>query len=161
MSEINSTAPWIGPPEDLEELPQLFEQFSQVTAKLTASHEVLLDQVGSLKTELAAKNLRLERKKRLEALGRVAAGVAHEFRNPLGGIRLTVDALIGAGLGEDAEKRLLHIQRAVFHLDHIVRDLLTFTRSDPLSLGDVNIREIVEQSVELAFPDQGGGRCRP
>ena len=122
------------------------------TRSLQTAHDALLDQVHSLKEELAAKNRRLERKKRLEALGRVAAGVAHEFRNPLGGIRLTVDALLGDQPTERAQKRLEHVQRATTHLDRIVQDLLTFTRSAPLERHPVPVPELLEAVLEIAFP---------
>ncbi|MEE8142784.1 MAG: ATP-binding protein [Planctomycetota bacterium] len=127
-----------------------------MTANLVVSHETLLLQVRSLEQELAAKNRRLERKKRLEALGRVAAGVAHEFRNPLGGIRLTVDTLLRDEPGLRAEERLHHIQKAVAHLNLIVEELLTFTRADSLKLVPIDVRELVEGAVELAF-GQGNG----
>ncbi len=153
MTEAKGSVPAITIPEAVEDLPRLFEEFSRVTSNLVASHDALLLQVKSLKQELAAKNHRLERKKRLEALGRVAAGVAHEFRNPLGGVRLTVDGLLRGRPSKRSTERLHHIQKAITHLDHIVDELLTFTRTDPLELEAVKTRELVEGAVEIAFPD--------
>lgn len=141
---------------EVDDLPRLFEEFQKVTAELVATHDGLQAEVSSLKAELESKNQRLERKKRLEALGRVAAGVAHEFRNPLGSMRLTVDALLAKEHTERSHARLQHISRAVDHLDHVVGELLTFTRDQPLERERITIGELLESALEMACPDLNG-----
>lgn len=134
-----------------DELSRLFAEVGRATAQLQAAHDALLAEVASLKGELAETHRRLERKKRLEALGRVAAGVAHEFRNPLGGIRLTVDALLAGTPSAETRSRLAHVQSAVGHLDRIVQDLLTFTRARSLDRSPVEVAELVRHSLALTF----------
>ncbi|MCI0650613.1 MAG: ATP-binding protein [Planctomycetes bacterium] len=134
------------------EIARLFEDFSRATSQLVAAHEALQAQVDLLKEELAQKNRRLERKKRLEALGRVAAGVAHEFRNPLGGVRLTIDALLKDAPSERGRARLEHVKRAVLHLNRIVEDLLSFARNRPLERTRAFAAALVSEAVEIAFP---------
>lgn len=136
------------------ELAGLFDQFSQIAEELVHSHDLLRGQVASLEAELAAKDIRLERKKRLEALGRVAAGVAHEFRNPLGGIRLTVDALRPGAATPASVRRLNHIEQAVVHLNRIVEDLLTFTGSSSLERGPLDWSEVLGRTLNLVYPEQ-------
>lgn len=158
-----------------EELRRLLEEYKGVTARLVSSHDTLRAQLAEVRLELAAKDRELERRKRLEALGRVAAGVAHEFRNPLGGIRLTIDALrrerggerardpspSPTDPGEEAERleRLDRIARAVEHLDRIVSDLMTFTRDPPLELRPHPVGELVDAAAEIAF--SGVGEAAP
>ena len=137
--------------EEMQDLPRLFEEFSRTTADLVATHGALCAEVESLKQELADKSRLLERKKRLEALGRVAAGVAHEFRNPLGGIRLSVDALLEAQPDPQARERLENVRRAVEHLNHIVGDLLTFTVQEVGNRIPIPCRDLVEHSLAMAF----------
>ncbi len=135
-----------------DDLPKLFEEFSRVTTELAASHDVLLAEVEALRDELAAKNRRLEHKKRLEALGRVAAGVAHEFRNPLGGIRLSCEAVLKRCHPEDASRaRLKHVLTAVDHLNRIVSELLTFTRDEPVRRESTRVESLVEEATRVAF----------
>lgn len=134
-------------------LAQLFEEVTRATEDLASSHDSLLGEVARLKEELAVKNRRLERKKRLEAIGRVAAGVAHEFRNPLGGIRLYADQIRKAPRAEKSVERVDQILAAVTHLDHIVEDLLTYTRNQSLERSPQSMSELVEAAVSLAYPD--------
>src|SRR5215217_5132730 len=59
----------------------------------TCNNEQLNHTVQTLRHELGEKNRLLERKNRLAALGEMAAGMAHEIRNPLGGIQLYASML--------------------------------------------------------------------
>ncbi len=138
-------------PSEGAELHHLLEEYKGVTARLVASHDTLRAQLAGVRQQLAEKNVELERKKRLEALGRVAAGVAHEFRNPLGGIRLTIDTLRRDLVGPRPNERLDRIARAVEHLDRIVEDLMTFTRDQVLERELQPVGELIDDAAEIAF----------
>src|SRR2546423_10960016 len=77
----------------IEELGRIILAYSEVTEKLQQSHEQLTGTVAALQAELGEKSRLLERKERLAALGEMAAGMAHEIRNPLGGIQLYASLL--------------------------------------------------------------------
>lgn len=72
----------------LDELAELVRAYNDVTEKLRRSHETLSAEVVRLRGELASADAQLQRSKRLSALGEMAAGIAHEIRNPLAGIQL-------------------------------------------------------------------------
>ncbi len=69
---------------------ELMHSFNEVTQQLEHTHDALREQVASLQGELAEANDRLRRSRSLAALGEMAAGIAHEIRNPLGSIALNV-----------------------------------------------------------------------
>src|SRR3954469_25734596 len=77
----------------IEELGRIIMAYSEVTERLQQSHDQLTQTVQTLRQELSEKNQLLERSNRLAALGEMAAGMAHEIRNPLGGIQLYASLL--------------------------------------------------------------------
>src|SRR5690606_31527885 len=72
----------------LDDLAQVIEAYNHVTEKLQRSHDALHTEVTRLRQQLAAADAQLQRSKRLAALGEMAAGIAHEVRNPLAAIHL-------------------------------------------------------------------------
>jgi signal transduction histidine kinase len=114
---------------DAVEFAELVRAFNEVTARLESTHGALRLEVSSLKDELAEAQARLRRSRQLAALGEMAAGIAHEIRNPLGAIGLTLEALT-EDLADRPEQLELcgRVTRAVARLDAIVGDVLAFAR---------------------------------
>jgi len=115
-----------GSPGDLEDL---LRTFNDVTSKLQRTHETLRAEVSRLQGELEQANRRLRRSRELAALGEMAAGIAHEIRNPLGSIKLYTEALEADLRGDEASHgTAVKIGSAVEGLDRIVGDVLAFAR---------------------------------
>lgn len=116
-----------------DEIARLGAAFNDMTRKLRANRE---------------RERQMVRREKLSALGRLAAGVAHDVRNPLHSISLTLDHLTEAGRPESDERqrefdRSVEIIRGeVRRLDRLVGNFLRFARSDrreraPIDLGDL------------------------
>ena len=72
----------------VEDLRALLQSVTETTEQLQSTHSTLHEQVAMLQHELAQANSQLRRSRQLAALGEMAAGIAHELRNPLGSIQL-------------------------------------------------------------------------
>jgi signal transduction histidine kinase len=134
----------------IEELGRIILAYSEVTERLQQSHDQLNQQVENLRHELSEKNRLLERKNRLAALGEMAAGMAHEIRNPLGGIQLYASLLSKDISDRPASKQLVDkIASGVKRLESLVSQVLHFTREINVNISEMDLAETVTQAVEL------------
>ena len=150
---MNSATPTT--PQDtarrMEELGRIILAYSDVTAKLQKSHDQLTITVKSLQEELSEKNRLLERKNRLAALGEMAAGMAHEIRNPLGGIQLYASILAGdLADREDSLGLVRKISGGVKRLEALVTQVLQFAREVHVDARPMDLAAVIDQAVELA-----------
>jgi len=153
MSTRMSTAPpeQMTLPEGLgiDDLRALMHSVTETTERLQATHTTLHEQVARLQRELAEANSQLRRSRQLAALGEMAAGIAHELRNPLGSIQLYVQMLEEDLAGDDAQTDLCRkISRAVSGLDAIVRDVLQFARDTVLRPEPVELSRAFDDALD-------------
>lgn len=136
-------------PTEAATLAQLLSAFNEVSARVTRSHEALVGEVTRLKAELAAANEQLRRSEQLAALGEMAAGIAHEIRNPLGSIQLYAGMLV-EDLGDRPPQLEIaqKIGRAVRGLNGIVNDVLAFSREIKVRPVEISAGELLHGAVE-------------
>ncbi|MCA9283920.1 MAG: hypothetical protein KDA22_01805 [Phycisphaerales bacterium] len=135
-------------PIDAAGLEELMRSFNAVTEQLVSTHGALQSQVTSLKGELAEANARLRRTEALAALGEMAAGIAHEIRNPLGSIRLYTQVLRDEVEGRNEARRLCErIEAATIRLDEVVREVLAFARHTDLRVQPHDPQEILDRAL--------------
>ena len=92
----------------------------------------------------------------LTALGEMSATVAHEIRNPLGGIGGFADVLARKLDSDDPRRRLVvKITEGIDRLNSVVSNLLTYTRPAQLNLRPVDFVEVVEDCVGFFEIDAG------
>jgi signal transduction histidine kinase len=135
----------------IEELGRIIMAYSEMTERLQQSHEQLKSQVVKLRSELSEKSRLLERRNRLAALGEMAAGLAHEIRNPLGGIQLYA-GMLGQDLVDRPESQQIvrKITNGVKRLESLVSQVLQFTREIRADIRECDLAQIAADAVEMA-----------
>jgi PAS domain S-box-containing protein len=130
--------------------------FAPPTTGTTSVDDIVLFAVGQ---DITEENARLERAKHTEKLatvGTLAAGLAHEIRNPLNGAQLHL-AFLERALGRSgADTEVLDavsvIADEVRRLASLVTEFLDFARPRPLTLRPVRLAERIERAGQLVAP---------
>lgn len=149
-----------------DEVGELAQSFNQMSSQLrnardeiTAWNRTLEDRVLEKTSELKKAAERMLHVEKMATIGKMAAVVAHEINNPLSGI-LTYSKLvkrwIERGIFDDLPKR----QEMAENLDlvatesrrcgELVKNLLSFSRTNPINLEWIQINPIVDRVVKLA-----------
>lgn len=98
------------------------------------------------------------RQNRLALMGTMAASVAHEIRNPLNSLTLSIEFLkrrarnIGSSAAPDLDEDLSSMQHEVKRLDQVVRDFADLSREPRIETRPMPLRDAIEHVVRLFRP---------
>ncbi len=91
----------------------------------------------------------LRMSEKLAAVGKLAAGIAHEIRNPLAGISGSAQLLMGSSALHEEDTQLLKIiQRESTRLDGLITEFLEYVKPQDLDLKKIDLVAIAKESVE-------------
>lgn len=112
---------------DVADLPHLPSTGERELDRIVSALNEAGTRLAAARTEAEAMARRVADAERLAALGRVAAGLAHEVRNPLAAMRIRAENALAAG--DDTRRRdaLGAVLAQVARLDRLVADLLAMT----------------------------------
>jgi signal transduction histidine kinase len=133
-------------------LQGLRASYSELEAR-AARVERELQQANHERSELAE---RLHAADKLAALGTMAAGIAHEIRNPLNAVRGFAELLMRAGHEGRSGAWAANIVAGVCEVDAIIDNLLSFGSPQKLRLEAVDGRELLESAARLARAEREG-----
>jgi two-component system NtrC family sensor kinase len=128
----------------------MLKSLRQMKADLEEWGRTLEDKVKQRTEELVVMQTRVAQSERLASLGMLAAGVAHEINNPLGGI-LSLTALTIEDMQPDDPSRenLEEVVKQTERCRDIVRGLLEFSRQSQMTTELVNLNKSVQDTLAL------------
>lgn len=123
-----------------DELGQLSARFNEMTAGLEVTREL---------------ESKLQQAEKSAVVGRLASAIAHEIRNPLNYINLTLDQLRAKFVPEDEkkaevfEKLTLQLKLEVARINQQVSDFLRYSRPLKLDIKPTPIRDVIDDSLNI------------
>ena len=129
--------------------------YSSERQRLLSNVQQLNDQLIAAQTDLVSTQMQLIQAEKLDSLGRIAASVAHEVKNPLATLQMGVDFFntqrgeISAVAGEMVD----YMQEAIERAELIIREMLDFSRSEQLSLQPCSVNDVVAGALRMILPE--------
>lgn len=123
-----------------DEMGQLSLRFNEMTAQLEKTREL---------------EAQLQQAEKSAVVGRLGSAIAHEIRNPLNYINLTLDHLRSKFTPDDAEKRetferlTAQLKAEVARINHQISDFLNYSRPAKANLQPTDARQVVEDSLRI------------
>ncbi len=110
----------------------------------------LMCDVSDARSALEENRRRLVNAEKLAVVGKLAAGVAHEIRNPLTAVKMWLFS-IRKTIGEapELDRKFDIVSAEITRLEKIVRNFLEFSRPPALELGEQSVAAIVDRTLEL------------
>jgi PAS domain S-box-containing protein len=132
---------------DITERKRFEERLQKANQELAASEAAL----RKSHEELKAAQLQLIQAEKMESVGTLAAGVAHEVKNPLAILMMGVNYLTKklGGAEENMQQVLKEMREAIDRADTITRGLLDFSSSRQLAIKPENINTLIEETLRL------------
>lgn len=126
--------------------------------QLANSFDSMVDRLDIAKTELEELHFhQMERADRLASVGEMAAGIAHEIKNPLTGIAAAVSIIKDDFSAEDPRSEILNeVLEQVKRLDKTVNDMLFFGKPSAPEFVYADINGILNKTLVFASQYKGG-----
>ena len=132
---------------DITELKQAQEQLIETNAKLTAA----LAGLRQSHEELKLTQLQLIQAEKLQSLGQMAAGVAHEIKNPLAILHMGIGCLGETPFAGDEQMDgiVTEMKNAVHRAETIVRDMLDYSAAKDLALEQIALDSLITRTMRI------------
>jgi signal transduction histidine kinase len=122
---------------------------------------VYRDMIAPLRLKLVESQSLAERNEKLASLGMLAAGVAHEIRNPLTAIKAALyiqQKKFQPGSAERADVEV--VEREILRLERIVNDFLQFARPTDPKLVEISADQVLLETQRLMAPQLASNKIR-
>jgi len=128
----------------------------QIAHSPSETEDVVVFAIGRDVTDETARAERLRQQEKLAAIGTLAAGLAHEIRNPLNGAHLHITflerGLRKSGAPDDALEAVKVVSDEIKRLSSLVTEFLDFARPKPLDRNPVVVQRLCEKIATFLAP---------
>lgn len=133
-----------------EEVLALASALSAALARASLVHELkaTCERLAESNREIEAANLKLLQSRKLAAIGRMAAGAAHEMNNPLAIISGRAQLLLKKERSKEAQEQLTIITTQCDRLSKIISDLLGFARPAKPDIRKGDLNEAIKAALD-------------
>lgn len=122
-----------------DEIGQLAKQFNKMTEELQLARK-----------QMEEAQRKLIQAEKLASIGRIAATIAHEIRNPLTSVKLNLQkVLFNQNLQDNEREHLLLSQQGIEQIEKFIRELLNFTRVSELHFESFSLEEIIQSAIKF------------
>ena len=113
----------------------------------------LVEQRDNLENLIEEKTHEILKSERLSAIGELSGRLAHDLRNPLSVMKMSIDLLKQSPADsklsdEKVTKRIDLIEKSIDRISHQVDDVLGYVRNSPLNLDDTSLKDLVQNSMD-------------
>ncbi len=139
-----------------DEIQDLAEEFNRMGRALSETYRRLQERDAARAEQLRQVSRQLIESEKLAAVGRLAAGVAHEINNPIGVVSMFAQRLLERGDASQADQEKLRIiERHADRIGRITRGLLDFARPREQKQDPVALRRTLEATLTAFAPRLG------
>ena len=134
------------------------EERTDEVGRLITSFDSMVDRLDIAKKELEQYHFeQMERADRLASVGEMAAGIAHEIKNPLTGIAAAITIIKEDFEHDDPRTEIVNeVLEQIKRLDKTVNDLLFFGKPAPPEPTFINLNSVVEKTLMFASQHRSG-----
>jgi signal transduction histidine kinase len=121
---------------------------------LTKSFDVMVRKLREANNQIEELfNKQMEKAEHLASFGEVAAGFAHEIKNPIAGIKGALEVINQGTDDSDVKKEIFtEMLIQIEKINQIVQDLLSYAKPKEMHMRIINPNECVENAIKLAKP---------
>lgn len=136
-------------PNRRDEMSDLVRAFNEMASTVQRYQAHLGDEVQRMTEEARQAEGAAMAQRRLAAMGELAAGIAHEINNPLGGLQNAVSTLERPDLPEEKRLRYLGLlERGLLRIGETVNRLRRFTPRESVSMS-MDLAEVIQDACDL------------
>lgn len=148
--EILEGKVWVGEVENRRK-DGLIIHTELVISPIIDSREKVVGFLGAHRdiTEQKALEQQLIRSQRMESIGTLAAGIAHEVGNPLTSISSLVQVIMRTTQDEFAKEKLELIKNQINRITRIIRDLVDFSRPSNYVVKPTDVNEVLRDALNI------------